>query len=445
MRLKAAGLLAPVGLLAAVAAIAMPASSSLAASGSQVITANVALNCTLAPGVLNVKGTVNATLSGTVAQSYNPGDTASLTNVTTSLTTPAAWSSSFASLGAATASGNVTSFVLDGAGTTPSSINAATVSPFGSAGLPFGPVTVVSGQPLTLSIPNTGPFTVGPITVSGAPGSNVTISVDSAANGIVASASGFDSSNNLVVGPLTIDCTAPAGATLGSVPIVGTTTTTASSTTTAPPTTSTTTTTTHPPTTTTTSVQTTSTSQSTLTLHFTNWTLSGTLKDTRLGQTITLPKGATFNGSATIPGTLTGDIKVPAFSAKISILGIPTTVGLTLTETGPATGTIVPDPSGNGNLVIKGAAKANIGITAVGILGLNIPVSCATSNPVTFGLNANLPALDLTTGATFTGTTTLPSVRCGGFLGGLLSPVLTLLFSGPNNPYSLTIAPPASS
>jgi hypothetical protein len=180
-------------------------------------------------------------------------------------------------------------------------------------------------------------------------------------------------------------------------------------------------------------------------VNFNNWTLSGSLTDHTLGQKIAIPPGATFNGSATIPGTLTGNIKVPAFNATIKILGLSTTVGLTFTEDGPATGTIAPSTTTPGNLVITGSAKANIGISAVGILGINIPTSCSTSSPVTFALDANLPALDLTTGATFTGTTTLPSVKCGGILGGLLGPVLTALFSGSNNAYSLTIAPPATS
>ncbi len=400
--------------------------------GYRVITANVDLACTLAPGVLNVRGTVAATLTGTVPQAVSPGDTFTIQDVTASLTTPAVWSTSFASLGASTAQGAVTNFVLDGVGTNPTTVNAA------SPPLTYGPAPIVTGQPLTLSIPNTGPYPVGPFTVTGV-GSNVTLSLDPTANGIVANATGLDSSGNPVVGPLTIDCTAPAGSTLGSVPIeAGTTTTTstASTATVGPTTTRTTSTSTS------TSTSTTSTG---LSVKFVNWTLSGSLTDHRLGQKINLPAGSTFNGAATIPGPLTGTVKVPNFTATIKILGIPTQVGLSFTQVGSIAGTIAPSTTTAGNLVIAGAAKANIGINAVGILGLKIPVSCTTSSPVSFGLNANLPALDLTTGATFAGTTTLPSVRCGGLLGGLLGPILSALFSGPNNPYSLTIAPPASS
>jgi hypothetical protein len=47
------------------------------------------------------------------------------------------------------------------------------------------------------------------------------------------------------------------------------------------------------------------------------------------------------------------------------------------------------------------------------------------------------------TSATFTGETTLPAVSCkGGFLGPLFGAVFTGLFSGPNNPFTLTIAHP---
>ncbi len=59
-----------------------------------------------------------------------------------------------------------------------------------------------------------------------------------------------------------------------------------------------------------------------------------------------------------------------------------------------------------------------------------------------FPLEAEEPASSLATGATFTGTTTLPSVKCqGGLLGGLFGVVMTSLFSGPNNPFEFTIEP----
>ncbi len=45
-------------------------------------------------------------------------------------------------------------------------------------------------------------------------------------------------------------------------------------------------------------------------------------------------------------------------------------------------------------------------------------------------------------GATFSGTVTLPAFKCnGGLLGSVFSPVLTALLSGPSNPFTLTIEP----
>jgi hypothetical protein len=165
------------------------------------------------------------------------------------------------------------------------------------------------------------------------------------------------------------------------------------------------------------------------------------LTDKKLNEKITLPSGSTFNGTATIPGSLTGDTSVPPFSASIKIFGfIPTTLGITFTEVGHATGTITP--VAGGNLSIKGTAQDNIGITGVGFLGLNVPVSCKTVSPVTFPLETTSNALALSKGLTFSGTTTLPSVSCsGGLLGSLFGPIITELMSGPNNPFALTISP----
>src|SRR3954451_14948559 len=99
-RLKALVVLAGAGLSGAALALATASSPGAAATGSQVYTDNINLSCVLAPGVLNVAGNVQATLKGTGPTAVSPGATFSLTDVTTSLTTPANWSTSFASLGA---------------------------------------------------------------------------------------------------------------------------------------------------------------------------------------------------------------------------------------------------------------------------------------------------------------------------------------------------------
>ena len=487
LRLKWLRAVTPVAVVATALATLIPAAPSAAASGSKVYSATFNVSCVLGPGSLNVAGTVTATLSATGPTAVSNGDTVSLTNGSSSITTPGNWSTSFAAIGAATAGGAITSFDLGATGlSAPNPLNIATLAPYGSGGLPWGPVNVVSGQPLSFSAPNTGSLTIGPYTVTGANGTNMVIQTAGGNGSISATATGYDSSGNAVVGPLPVSCNPPATpVVLGSVPIaaVATSTTTSSSssssstatstststskstststststskstststsssthTTTSSTATSTSTSTSTP--TSTTTVTSSSTSAADIVVKFNNWTLSGYLSDKALGQTINLPKGATFNGSADLTSqSIAGDIAIPSFSASVKIFGfLPTQVGLTMTESAPVSGSIGPDPNVTGNLLVNASAKVNIYITAVGILGINIPTTCETSSPVVFPLKGSYPSLQLTTGATFTGTTTLPSVRCGGILGGLLSPVLTALFSGPGNAYSMSIAPAAA-
>jgi hypothetical protein len=65
-----------------------------------------------------------------------------------------------------------------------------------------------------------------------------------------------------------------------------------------------------------------------------------------------------------------------------------------------------------------------------------------TSEPLAFNLLDTLPLEELlSTGAHFMGTTKFPAVKCEGTNGTLDSAILTSLFSGPGNPYSITIAP----
>src|SRR3954454_22837105 len=442
-RLKALVVLAGAGLSGTALALATASSPGVAATGSQVYTATINLSCVLAPGVLNVAGTVQATLKGTGPTAVSPGDTFSLTDVTTSLTTPANWSTSFASLGAETTSGSVTNFVLNAAGATPGSLNAAAA--LGAGGLPFGPTAITSGQPLNIELPNSGPFVVGPYTVTGASGSTLDLTVDTEAGftgtrapytvtgkGVVANATGYDADGNAVVGPVSIVCNPPTTpVVLGSIPISGSGTGTTPTDTTPTDTTPTDTTPTPPP---------------DAVLKFNNWDLTGSVTVKKLHQTITLPPQSTFNGAANLTqGTLSGDIAVPPFTATIRVLGIPSKVKLTFSEDGPATGTIGPDPNNQDNLLINATAKANLGISGVGIGGFMIPTQCTTASPVTFALKASQPALELTQGTSFTGTTTFPSIRCNGLVGPLLGGALTVLFAGPDNPFALRIAPHATS
>jgi hypothetical protein len=178
-----------------------------------------------------------------------------------------------------------------------------------------------------------------------------------------------------------------------------------------------------------------------------NWSLTGGVTDAALGQPIPLPSGATINGAADLTtGKLRGDIYVPSYTTTLSLFGfLPVQVGVTFSETGPATGTITTDPVTPGDLDVNAISKDNIAITSAGLFGINLPLDCATSRPVKFRLVATLPASWLTNGGTFTGQTTYPSITCGGLLGAFEGPLLSLLFTGPNNTYSLTLTPPSPS
>jgi hypothetical protein len=162
----------------------------------------------------------------------------------------------------------------------------------------------------------------------------------------------------------------------------------------------------------------------------------------KLGQKITLPEGCTFEGPAEgIPGAFEAHTKCPPFGATFKLLGlIPATIGLNLTEAEPTRGRLEPEASGK--VLITGTGKDNIEVTSLSVFGLELPLSCSTAEPVVFAINGSAtPQELLTIGVTSNGETTLPAVRCNGFLGGIAGSLVTLLVSGPNNPYTLTIAP----
>jgi hypothetical protein len=186
---------------------------------------------------------------------------------------------------------------------------------------------------------------------------------------------------------------------------------------------------------------------------FHNWVVSGSLTPKKLDQPIALPPGSTFNGVATlnvmagskVEGPVTGTLYVPPFKAMLTILGVPEEVGIEFVPMNPVEGSITP---GNGpfEVVLSVPTKAIVDITSLGAIGLEVPLSCETAERVTLNLATEENAFSLLAfGSTFTGTTTLPPVRCGGLTGLADGVLLTTLMSGPENPYSITLAPPPSS
>jgi hypothetical protein len=192
-----------------------------------------------------------------------------------------------------------------------------------------------------------------------------------------------------------------------------------------------------------------------------NWVVAGSLEPKKLAEPINLPKGSTFNGTTTIEfenffenphGSLGGTVTVPPFEAALRLLGIvPTTVGVTFEQVGPAEGTVTsvptadcPGSAGHDPCVdVAVPTKVNVGLTFVEPLGLKLPTHCRTSEPIDFQLNGDQTLLELDIfGPQFKGTATIPPIECEGPEALTLAPALTLIMSGPDNPYSIEISPP---
>jgi hypothetical protein len=190
--------------------------------------------------------------------------------------------------------------------------------------------------------------------------------------------------------------------------------------------------------------------------------VSGSLTAKKSQQTVTLPEGSTFNGIAEfsvenpagvvlLNGTLTGSVFVPPFNATVTlpILGTstPVTMGITFTQVGQTEGIIKPGTgcSGEGACVtLTAPARADVGFSVVGILGIKVPLHCETSEPIELALTQTLQFQELILkGNHFTGTTTIPPIKCPGLQGVVLGPALTTALSGPENPYSIAITPSA--
>jgi hypothetical protein len=172
-----------------------------------------------------------------------------------------------------------------------------------------------------------------------------------------------------------------------------------------------------------------------LVLPFTNYQVGGSLTVKKLNQSITLPDGSTFNGSANLTTQqLSGHVSIPEFTSTIRVLGIPTHVTTKLDEAQPLQGTITVEP--NFNIHIRSTTSAILRITKLRLGLLGVPTTCRTAEPVQLTLNYDGP---LAYPLHFKGATTIPPLTgCG-----LLGPTVGALLSGPGNEYDITLAPPA--
>jgi hypothetical protein len=168
---------------------------------------------------------------------------------------------------------------------------------------------------------------------------------------------------------------------------------------------------------------------------FTNYQVGGSLTVKKLNQSINLPAGSTFNGSANLTqGTLSGHVSIPEFTSTIRVLGIPTQVTTQLTEAQPVQGTVKLDPDFTTHIRSTTSAILHIRKLRLGLL--SVPTTCRTAEPIVLTMNYDGPfAFPIA----FDGTTTIPPLTgCG-----LLGPTLGTLLSGPGNAYHITLAPPS--
>jgi hypothetical protein len=188
-----------------------------------------------------------------------------------------------------------------------------------------------------------------------------------------------------------------------------------------------------------------------------NMALYGSLTPKTLNEPVVLPKGSTFTGSATVTkltefeteGTIRGNLFVPPFHTELKLVGlVPTDVGVTLTPVGESEGTISTAPAaecahakvGLSCVSVAVNSKAIIGLTAAGVLGIELPTHCETTEPVSLALHTTEADAELFAIGEFhfAGTTTIPPIKCEEVLKGpALALLLTTLMSGPDNPYKL--------
>ncbi len=171
-----------------------------------------------------------------------------------------------------------------------------------------------------------------------------------------------------------------------------------------------------------------------------DWNLSGSVKLGKLNQTLALPAGATFDGAANLTTKqITGRTSIPYMSTSIRLLGLSVRVNLIITDAEPVTGTIELDD--NGDIHMRAQARVWINLRSFGVSVINFGANCRTQTPVTIALNFDGSVGKLGTGElTSASESYFPQlVNCGAY-----GPVLSQLFSGNGNIFTLTESPKAA-
>jgi hypothetical protein len=182
---------------------------------------------------------------------------------------------------------------------------------------------------------------------------------------------------------------------------------------------------------------------------FTNWVFSGTIIPKRFNQQLTLPMGSTFNGTAAIDlatssGPVSGHFFVPSFGSPVKFHGATFSMGLEITQVGTSEGSVEPSKTTAGEVIFSLPTKVTLAFTSLQLGGHTFETKCKTAEPLALGLASELTVTELLSkGAHFIGTTNIPTVKCEGPQAERNEEILTTAFSGPNNAFSLAIAPPA--
>jgi len=209
--------------LFAIALVATVISPSARAEGEKEYALSAGSECVYAPEFLNGTGSGSVAVKGTGPQRVVPTDELSVVSNVGTITLPEGLANILHAFGGTEVRGNLTRLVLDLEGLEEPSLNIADAEGF-PAGLTYA-AAIQPEQTITLTLPASGSFTIGPQKVTGHAGEEVKLTTDHAlaytpfeqegergyratGHGVVLSLSAYNASHEHVLGPFAVDCTA---------------------------------------------------------------------------------------------------------------------------------------------------------------------------------------------------------------------------------------------
>lgn len=169
------------------------------------------------------------------------------------------------------------------------------------------------------------------------------------------------------------------------------------------------------------------------------WGMSGKATIRKLGQSMVLPAGSVFDGTANVTAEkLDGVATIKPFTTDVTVLGIKTRVAVKLVQSAPVHGKVAWDTEGN--FTVDAVAPMWVWIQSLSVGPIKLGTDCRTAAPVQIPLKFAGPLNALGLG-TFTSKTTATFPNLTGC--GLYGPMLSATMSGPGNTFELTQTPPA--